>query len=272
MPVMVKLLGLGALAVLLLAVLALWAFQRFDIYRFTDTPAPSPPPGVERVTVQAPDGMQIPVWLARSADPEAPWIFSFYGNAATLEGSFAQISGVTGAGYNLAMMHYRGTQSLPGRPSEMGFAGDALALYDQFDDLVGGEVRSQARILHGFSLGAGVGSRLAATRPFAGVILQSAPYRTCQFFERRYRGVPLCQLMWRERYDIVDHLRGIEAPVLIIHGRGDASVPLSEAEANFAAAPNPWGLRVLDGGHSNLAGHGLVAEITGFVADVTDRP
>jgi len=169
----------------------------------------------------------------------------------------------------VAMLQYRGTQGLAGQPSEMGIAADARALYDQFDALVGATVPTGARVLHGYSLGGGVGSRLAASRPFAGVILQSAPERTCRFFERRYRGVPLCRLMWRERYDIVDHVRGIEAPVLIVHGTQDTAVPVAEAEANFAAAPQPWGLRLLDGGHADLAQHGLLEVIAEFTDAVT---
>jgi fermentation-respiration switch protein FrsA (DUF1100 family) len=75
--------------------------------------------------------------------------------------------------------------------------------------------------------------------------------------------------MWRERYDIIDHVRGIAAPVLVVHGERDAAVPVAEARANFAAAPVPWGLRLLPGGHGDLARHGLLEVIAEFTAAVT---
>ena len=264
----VKVLAFLALGTVAVAVLGLWAFQRFGIYSFPETPAPAPPAGVEVFRVVSEDGQEIPVWVLRP-EPGQPWLISFYGNAARFERSFTQMQAVQEAGLGLVMMQYRGTQGLPGTPSERDFAADARALYDQLDALVGETVPPEARVLHGFSLGAGVGSRLAANRPFAGVILHAAPDRTCQFYERRYRVLPLCRLMWRERYDIIDHVRGITAPLLVIHGQNDATVPVTEAESNFAAAPNPWGLRVLAGGHANLTDHGLIPEINAFVADVT---
>ncbi|MEX0348161.1 MAG: alpha/beta hydrolase [Paracoccaceae bacterium] len=254
---------IAAIALIVLAVvvfLALLAFQNYGVYRFTagpQTPEDVGLDGVEVLEFTASDGQPVRAWLAR-AQGDRPYLFNFYGNSAAIGESMAQFTPLIDAGYGVVTMQYRGTQGFAGQPTEMGFAADALALYDRFDQLIGETVPPEKRVLNGFSLGAGVGSRLAANRPFAGVILVSAPYRTCQYFERRYRGAPLCRLMWRERYDIVDHLRGIESPVLIVHGARDASVPVSEAEANYAAAPNPWGLRLLEeGGHANLAKHGL---------------
>lgn len=266
-----KILGISLIVLVLFLLIALWAFQRFGIYRFTagpQSPADLEIPGVEIVEFRSEDGQAARAWIAR-ADDGYPWILSFYGNAASIGGSMMQLTPLIEAGYGVAMLQYRGTQGLAGQPSEVNFAADARAFYDQFDTLVGQTVPAEMRVLHGYSLGAGVGSRLAATRPFAGVVLQSAPYRTCLFFERRYRRAPLCQLMWRERYDIVDHLRQIEAPVLIVHGLQDASVPVDEARANYAAAPTPWGLRLLEGGHVDLARHGLNEAIAEFIEAVT---
>lgn len=268
-----KIIALGLIALVLVCLLALWAFQRFGVYRFptaAEVPADVGLETVEVVAFTSEDGHPGRAWVAQAA-PGRPWILSLHGNAASIGRSMAQFAPLIDDGYGMVMMQYRGTQGSPGQPSEVNFAADARALYDQFDTIVGVSVPPEALVLHGYSLGAGVGSRLAASRPFAGVILQSAPHRTCLFFERRYRGAPLCRLMWRERYDVVDHLRGIEAPVLIVHGRADASVPVEEAQANFDAAPTPWGLRLLDGGHADLVRHGLVEAMVEFTDAVT-RP
>ena len=43
------------------------------------------------------------------------------------------------------------------------------------------------------------------------------------------------------------------------------------ATAELAAAPRPWGLRLLDGGHTDRARHGLIEVIAEF-ADAVTRP
>ena len=81
---------------------------------------------------------------------------------------------------------------------------------------------TDGELLYGFSLGAGVASRLAEERSFSAAIFEAAPYRTCLFYEDRYFGFPLCRLMWSERYDIIDHLRkhlvAQEAGERVAHG------------------------------------------------------
>jgi fermentation-respiration switch protein FrsA (DUF1100 family) len=271
---------LTLLALALVGLAGLWAFQRFGVYRLDAAPQTPADVGladaVEIVDFVSEDGQSGRAWVARAAGTSAeggrPYILSFHGDASSIGGTMAVLAPLIEAGYGVVMMQYRGTQGLPGHPSETGFATDARALYDQLDTLLGETVPAEMRVLHGYSLGAGVGSRLAAARPFAGVILQSAPYRACLYYERRYRIVPFCRLMWRERYDIVDHLRGIEAPVLIVHGVRDEAVPAAEARANYEAAPNPWGLRLLEGGHADLAQHGLNEAIAEFVDAVTVPP
>jgi hypothetical protein len=44
------------------------------------------------------------------------------------------------------------------------------------------------------------------------------------------------------------------------------------AVTHHAAAPNPWGLRLLEGGHADLARHGLIETIAGFADAVTASP
>ncbi|MFX0574472.1 alpha/beta hydrolase [Nocardia nepalensis] len=46
--------------------------------------------------------------------------------------------------------------------------------------------------------------------------------------------------------DIDAYLPLVTAPLLIVHGRGDQPIPLADAEAAFAAAPEPKQLLVLD--------------------------
>ncbi|MFV0473265.1 MAG: alpha/beta hydrolase, partial [Pikeienuella sp.] len=172
------------------------------------------------------------------------------------------------AGYGLAMMEYRGSGATKGPPGETRFAADARALYDQLDQLTAAPAAAEARILHGFSLGSGVAVRLAAERRFAAVMLEASYPRLCRYFERRNHGLPLCALMWRERYDAIDRIAAIDAPKLFIHGAQDQALPLPWAEELFAAAGEPKRMEALSGGgHADLAAHGLFPAIFAFLAE-----
>lgn len=259
-------LALGAISI----VGGVWAFQTYGVHSFdptSGTPAEFGLPSVRVETFASEDGSPIHAWIADPADGY-PVILTFYGNQANVGASMKRIAPLNGSGYGLVMMEYRGSGTTPGRPSEMNFARDARALYDQLDALMGRTVPPQQRILHGFSLGAGVGSRLAADRPFAGVILEAAPLRTCLYYQDRYFGIPFCELMWAERYDVVDHVKGIEAPKLFIHGEIDRALPVERARLLYQAAPMPKKyVELAGGGHADLQDHGLIPAIEAFLAD-----
>ena len=169
-------------------------------------------------------------------------------------------------GTGIVMLQYRGGGGAAGWPSEAGFARDARALYDQLDRLTGQPIPPNRRVLHGFSLGTGVGSRLAAERPFAAVVLEASFPRACRYYEKRYRGFPLCTLMWSERFDVIDIMGKITAPKLFVHGTEDRSVPLSWGQQLFAAAPDLKTFVALpNGGHADLARHGLIGAMQDFL-------
>lgn len=260
---------LAVLAVTILAgVAGIWAFQRHAIYRFDSTPQTPAEAGVPEAEVAAyrsEDGATVHAWVLPPR-PGRPVILAFHGNSARIGPSFRRLVPLTDDGTGLVMMEYRGSGATGGRPSEAAFARDARALYDQLDTLLGQPVPAGRRVLEGFSLGAGVGSRLAAERPFAAVILEAAPLRSCLYYQDRWFGIPFCRLLWSERYDIVDHLARITAPKLLVHGERDAVLPLWHLRRLAEAAPEPTEVVVLPGGgHSDLDRHGLVPAIRDFL-------
>jgi pimeloyl-ACP methyl ester carboxylesterase len=251
----------AALAALMFA--GVWAFQAYGIYQF---PRSSPPAadGVRAVQFRSSDGQMIGARLALP-QPGKPVIMSFYGNGAGVDASFERLSALRDRGFGIAMMEYRGSGATGGKSSEMNFARDALAFYDQLDDLMG--LPATARVLHGFSLGAGVGSRLAAARPFEAVVFEAAPYRACLYYQDAYKGFPFCQVMWAERYDNVDHIRAISAPKLIVHGALDQALPVARARQLFAEVPGPKEyLEIEDGHHADLTQLGLTEAMDAFIS------
>ncbi len=261
-----------SLAVFSLAIALLfggvWAFQTYGVYRFDPTPQ-SPEAfgltGVRVLTFTSEDGTPVQAWLAMPA-PGQPILFSFYGNFSAIGPAMSRFTPLSANGTGIVMLHYRGGGGMPGHPSEENFARDARALYDQLDVLAGQTIPQNRRALHGFSLGVGVGSRLASERPFAAVVLEASFPRVCVYYQKRYGGLPFCALMWAERYDVIERIERISAPKLFVHGTADMDVPLAWGQQLFAAAPHPKTFAALPGGgHANLAAHGLIGVMKDFL-------
>lgn len=249
-----------------------WAFQNYGIYRFGGDDEGRPADDVRTVQFRSSDGQVIGARLAMP-QPGKPVIMSFHGNGAGVDASFERLRALQEQGFGMAMMEYRGSGATGGKSSEMNFARDALAFYDQLDHLMGEAVPANRRVLHGFSLGAGVGSRLAAARPFEAVVLEAAPYRTCQYYQDAYKGFPFCQVMWAERYDIIDHVQAIAAPKLFVHGALDESLPVARARRLYLEAPGPKEyLEIPNGHHADLARLGLTDAMASFISRVVAPP
>lgn len=252
-----------------------WVFQTYGIYRFDQSqqlPETFGLIGVKVVTFTSEDGTPLQAWLSLPVAGH-PILVSFYGNYAGIGPSMQRLGPLMADGTGLVMLQYRGSGGMAGYPSEDNFARDARALYDQLDGLVGQTIPPNRRMLHGFSLGAGVAVRLAVERPFAGVVLEAAPPRLCRYFQRRYHGLPLCAVMWAERYDSIARIGSITAPMLFVHGTKDASVPILWGRQLYDAATAPKRfVELQDGGHADLATHGLIAALRDFLRDMPDRP
>jgi uncharacterized protein len=267
---------IGVVALIFVAALLLgllWAFQAFGIYRFDQSPQSPEAVGlgqVQVITFTSEDGAQTQAWLSLPA-PGRPILFSFHGNFAGIGPSMQRLSALIVDGTGVVMLQYRGEGGTAGHSSEENFARDARALYDQLDVLVGQTIPQNRRLLHGFSLGAGVAVRLAAERPVAGLVLEAPVPRLCLYFQSRYYGFPFCRLMWAERYDSIDRIGAITAPMLFVHGTKDSDVPLVWGKQLYDAATAPKQFVELpEAGHADLAKHGLIPAIQDFLRNRVD--
>ena len=247
----------------------IWLFQTYGVYRFDNDLRGPEAFGLADVRVlrfASEDGAEAIAWYAPPAT-DRPLIFFLYGNYSGIGPSMARLKPLIDDGFGIVTLQYRGAGTSPGRPAEAAFARDARALWDQVDGLTGQTVPASRRVLHGFSLGVGVGSRFAVERPFAAVIFESAIPRGCDYYSDRYFGLPFCQLMWSERYDIIDRVPDITVPILFVHGAEDADAPPARGRLVFDAAHGPKDFVELAGGHhADLARHGLIPAIRDFLA------
>jgi uncharacterized protein len=211
------------------------------------------------------DGYRAHAWIV-PPQGQRPVILYFGGNYTSADGSFSRVSAYHDAGYGVAMLLYRGMPEDGGKPSEKALMMDARALYDRLDTLLGEVVPAERRVVHGFSLGSAVASHLATERPVAAVILEATFARLCEYFSRRYRGAPLCWLMWKDRFSAINWIGRINAPLLVVHGAADKTLPVEWARTLFAHAKEPKTFRLYEGaGHADLSRFGMMKDAVAFV-------
>lgn len=255
-----------------LACVALIVFARTLIYPFLPgLPAAEPAglPGARAVSFAASDGTPVTLWLV---PPPAgrPVVIYFTGNAGSLHSHAPLLAELAGQGLGIAAMNYRGAAGAPGKPSEEAITADALALYDRLDGLLGESIPAERRVIFGTSLGAAVAVQLAAHRAAAAVVLESPFNRLCEVAWHHFPIFPTCLLLPYEHWDSAARIAEIDAPILVLHGDADGTIPLSQGRALFARAREPKRMIVYPGGgHNDLYLHGSARDAARFIEAAT---
>ena len=229
--------GLG---LYLLFVAALFLFQRQLLYYpASDRPEPALAqlPGLEVVAVEGSDGLTLEHWFVPPPSAEAPVVVVFHGNAGHIGHRADKYRFLVEAGSGLLLAEYRGYGGNPGSPEEAGMTADGAALLAWLEGRGVGPARTW---LYGESLGTALAVKLAATAetPLAGVMLE-APYTSiAAVAQAHYWYVPAIWLV-KDKWDAASGIAKIRAPLLVLHGERDRTVPTRFGRALFEAAPAP---------------------------------
>ena len=265
---MILYLGAGLVAAWLIACVALMVFARTLIYPFQRGIFASETVGIPRakaVTFAAEDGTDLTVWLVPPR-PGRPVILYFMGNGGSLPSDGPRLSEFVHRGFGVAALNYRGAGGAPGRPSQQALTSDAIQFYDSLDALIGQRIAAPDRVIYGSSLGAALSVQLAARREAAALILETPFNRLCEVAAHHFPIFPACLLLPYERWASAELIGQITAPVLILHGDADATIPLSQGQALFSAANEPKRLIVYRGGnHNDLRLYGAGIDTIGFI-------
>jgi uncharacterized protein len=250
--------GLMALSVLYLTGLAsLFTIQRSLIYPAPDRPWPSAE-GFATVSYPTADGLPLRAFY-RAAAPGKPTIVFFHGNGDSLSGSLVATQAYAAAGYGLLLHEYRGYAGNPGSPNEAGLYADGRAARVW---LAGKGVPLDKQVLIGFSLGTGVATQLALEQPPAALVLIS-PYTSIpDAVAFRFRGLIPAQLLVRDRFETAAKLGQVRAPILILHDRDDASIPVTQGQRLTSLAPGAK--LVLFSGYGHQLGFAAEAQAAGM--------
>jgi fermentation-respiration switch protein FrsA (DUF1100 family) len=202
------------------------------------------PTRFDDLTIPTADGQRLHGWWVEADEPHATVLF-FHGNAGNIGDRVPHIELLKAAGFNVLAFDYRGYGRSTGRPTEAGTYLDARAARGALPD--------DGRVIYvGESLGGAIALELALHRPPDGLVLQSTFTSIRHMARLHYPFIPSAVVP--DAYPSIRLVRGLEAPLLVLHGRNDAIVPLMDGEALYEAAPEPKLMHVFDAGHNDLVG------------------
>lgn len=196
---------------------------------------------VREVWIPAGDGRQLYAWHCRSPQPIASALFC-HGNRGNITTDAHLVRYLVDAGLDILAFDYRGFGRSEGRPSPRGLVADAQAAAEMHDQLRRADLPS---ILYGFSLGGAVAAQAAKRHRFDGVVLQSTFTNLRDVARLRFPRLPMHLLAGRT-FDTLAAIRGLETPLLIVHGKADEAIPHVMANSLFEACAGPKWLTLVD--------------------------
>jgi abhydrolase domain-containing protein 17 len=177
--------------------------------------------------------------------PQAHFTILFsHGNGEDLGRLESFAEELRAAGFAVFAYDYPGYGLSTGRPGEASALRAVRAAWDFLTQETG--IPPERILLHGRSLGGGPSLLLAKETEPAGIILESTFVSTFRVLTR----IPL--LPW-DIFDNLQCMKKVSAPILILHGEEDETVPVWHAERLAAAdAGSPTLLIIPEAGHNNL--------------------
>ena len=262
-------LAAGAVLLAVLAVAALWVFQRQLVYlpdRGPVPPAAAVLPGAADVVLETDDGLELGGWYLPSA-AGAPAVLVASGNGGHRASRAPLARALAEQGLAVLLFDYRGYGGNPGSPSEEGLARDVRAARAFLLEVAG--VPADRLLYLGESLGAAVVTELATEQPPAGLVLRSPFEDLASVGSVHYPLLPVRALL-RDRYPVAEQIARVDAPTTVVYGTADTIVPPEQSRRVAAAAGRLSALVPVHGAdHNDLA---LVAgdEVVQAVVELAD--
>jgi uncharacterized protein len=220
----------------------------------------------EEVWLAAKDGARLNAWhLPRPESRQT--ILWFHGNAEDICHGLSELKFYSQLGTSLLAVDYRGYGKSEGSPSEQGLYRDADAAYEYL--LRDRRVQPREIVVLGHSLGGVVAIDLAARCDCGGLIVESS-LTTAREMVRRILGLPLPGYTPRTRFDSLAKIASVRAPVLIVHGTDDETIPFSMGQRLYENAPQPKDFYPVCGARHNdllaVAGQDYLDRLKAFLA------
>ncbi|MBI1851869.1 MAG: alpha/beta hydrolase [Planctomycetes bacterium] len=200
----------------------------------------------EDVTMRAEDGVALHAWLLGRADT-GPVVAFFHGNAGTIADRLERVRAWVSRGLCVLLVEYRGFGRSGGKATEEGVYRDAMAAYRFLAD--DRRVPASRIGLFGESLGGAVAIELGTRVEVCGIAVESA--------FTSIRDMARSVLPWYPRifvpnaFDSLGRVASLRAPLLVVHGTRDSTVPFEQGRRLFAAAREPKRFEAVNGAEHN---------------------
>lgn len=214
----------------------------------------------QAVELKTPDGESLAAWYVAPSSGNPVFLF-LHGKGGGLERKKWRWQRIRQAGAGVLAFSYRGYPGSTGSPSEAGLIRDAETAYMWLRE----RHSPNQIVIHGLSLGTGVGVALG-TKVDARALILEAPYAAAvDLAAERYPWLPVHSLMW-DTFLSRERIANVGMPVLIAHGTRDTVIPFMHGKRLFARAVEPKKLVLMPGSdHSSLVRDGLYSHIWRFL-------
>lgn len=183
------------------------------------------------------DSVRLGAWIVPAARPDSNgmWILLCHGQtgniATTTRPEYYAYARSTGV--NILAFDWRGFGTSSGAPSEQGLYDDATAAYRYLRDSLG--VPPERIVIFGHSLGTAPAIELATREPAAGLIVEGAPSSVRERGAELYPWLPV-RLVSRIEFNSLGRIAAVKMPILFMHARDDARIPIAHGRRLFEAA------------------------------------
>jgi pimeloyl-ACP methyl ester carboxylesterase len=213
-------------------------------------------PGDQRFVQTAPGTAQdVAMWWLPQADPHAPALLYLHGTFRNLYGNLPKINALREAGYAVLAVDYRGWgDSAPIVPSEASINADAQLAWAEFRRRAPDASR---RVIFGHSMGGAVAVTLASGlkggSDYAALVLESTFNRMPDVAAAAGFWGRVAASATTLDFDSQSRIARIDAPITMLHGTGDKTVPVALGRKLRDAAPagTRW-VEFAGGTHSRL--------------------
>jgi pimeloyl-ACP methyl ester carboxylesterase len=188
-----------------------------------------------------------PMGKADSAAGGSPPVMLYlHGARWNVIGSAGRIRRMQDMGFSVLAIDYRGFgKSSAGLPSEATAAEDAQAAWDWIAQRFPG----RSRYVFGHSLGGAIAIDLATRVPDAsGVIVEGTFTNIADVVSSfKWGWLPVSMLI-TQRFESIDKVKRIQAPLLVVHGSEDSLIPAALGKRLYNAAKGPKEFVLVEGG------------------------
>lgn len=214
--------------------------------------------GDTRYLVSLPDTnapQHLAIWWLPHARADAPALLYLHGTFRNLFGNRRKIESLRTAGFSVLAVDYRGWgESSALTPTEESILADAQVAWSELKKR---QSNAKKRVIYGHSMGSAVAmdlaSRLQSPADYGGLVLESAFTSFDDVAGSAGMLGSLLNLFFPDNFDSIGKIGKVQAPLLMLHGRADDTIPIELGERLFAAAspPKHW-LTIENARHSDL--------------------